>query len=343
MGKYGKVIGNISRTGIIAILLFIPVLNGNGQESGPLQWHTFWGATDLHWPDEGRAVAAEGGSVYIAGHSYGSWVGATNPDGSPITILRNKVSEGNRDGVVMKASQEGLLEWVTFLGGWHDDESCLDIAVVPAGDFQGIYACGFSGVWSDPYEINDPVSNIIHQHYTSGGQDAFVIRMDLDGNIQWLTFLGGSGQDIANSMTIDDTSGEICITGYSGRPWVDDDYQNEPINPFSEDWQDDAFVAKLDANGNYYWHTFLGGTEGNGKGDYGSGIDFDPAGNIYVGGHSTGTWGTPLGGFYHQGGARLPLLGCLHGRSRSRMGRQTQSQRMVMTERTKMRRCLPGK
>jgi hypothetical protein len=52
-------------------------------------------------------------------------------------------------------------------------------------------------------------------------------------------------------------------------------------------------VAKLNGNGVFQWHTFLGGTED----DMGNDLTVDGNGNIYVTGYSASTWGEPFNEF----------------------------------------------
>jgi len=258
----------------------------NAQEAPPLTWHTFCGTAN-EWPEEkGKAIAYAGDNLYIAGFSTDTW------DVYPAIINRPYTINGGRDGYVAKMSLDGNVEWLTYLGGAGGEE-CQDI--VAGAD--GIYVCGYSGTWQN----NLPP--IIHNHYAGGvGPDAYVAKLSFEGVIEWLTFLGGSYEDYANGITLDENKGFLYVSGHSRLPWTVDDYQNNIINQHSDPSAYDAFAVKLDLDGDYVWHTFMGGSNGNGKGDYGSEIDVDASGNVYVGGSSTGTWGTPLTGFDHNGG-----------------------------------------
>ncbi len=100
----------------------------------------------------------------------------------------------------------------------------------------------------------------------------------------WNTFLGGNGDDIANSINVD-SNGNIFVLGTSQESW------GTPVNPFGG--SKDAFLAEFDAGGVLHWQTFLGGS-GN---DSGRGISFDGSGNIYIAGNSTSSWGSPLQSF----------------------------------------------
>ncbi len=97
----------------------------------------------------------------------------------------------------------------------------------------------------------------------------------------WHTYMGSAGDDYSNSVTLD-ASGNIYLAGWSAATW------GTPINPHSGGW--DVFVAKLNSSGVLLWNTFLG-SAGD---DQGYGVDVDTSGNIYVGGYSNATWGTPV-------------------------------------------------
>lgn len=52
----------------------------------------------------------------------------------------------------------------------------------------------------------------------SGDYDAFVAKLDPSGSILWSTFLGGSGSDTTQGMTVDFV-GNVYVTGLSSAGW----------------------------------------------------------------------------------------------------------------------------
>ncbi|MCK4360004.1 MAG: SBBP repeat-containing protein [Candidatus Cloacimonetes bacterium] len=112
---------------------------------------------------------------------------------------------------------------------------------------------------------------------SSGYLDIFVAKMDEDGNWLWATRAGGGSWDwdCGCGITIDDAGNSYVTGGFNG---------TASFGSFSitSGGDDDIFVAKMDANGNWQWATRAGGTYI----DFGYGITIDNAGNSYV----TGTF-----------------------------------------------------
>jgi len=81
----------------------------------------------------------------------------------------------------------------------------------------------------------------------SGNSDIFVARLNTNGELQWNTFLGGSGHDYGVANTFDGT-GNIYVTGYTGSTW------GNSINPYN---LGGTFVARLmeteHCNGTLSW------------------------------------------------------------------------------------------
>ncbi|MFL6521472.1 MAG: hypothetical protein ACJ8NS_14725 [Chthoniobacterales bacterium] len=178
------------------------------------------------------------------------------------------------------------LTWNTFLGGAGTDEA-FGLALDAMGN---VYVGGYStATWGAPLQP------------FSGSVDAFVAKLDSSGNLVWNTFLGGGGVDEIYGLAADAT-GNISVTGYSTATW------GSPVLAFGGGTA--TFVAKLDPTGTLIWNTFLGGGFSIGRA-----VALDATGNVYLTGHSGGTWGSPIrafiGGPYDAFAAKLDSNGNL--------------------------------
>lgn len=97
----------------------------------------------------------------------------------------------------------------------------------------------------------------------------------------WATRLGGTavapGDDLELAGIATDASGNIYVTGRT----YSDNFRGGSNNASANNSHKggfDAFVAKLTADGELTWTTFLGGSDD----DYGTGIAIDGAGSVYV-------------------------------------------------------------
>ncbi len=225
-------------------------------------WHTFLGGDKL---DQASGIALDAsGSIFVTGRSCSTWGSPLHPFGG-----------GFEDAFLARLNADGTQAWHTFLGG-NCQEEASDIALDINGN---IYMTGYSICgWGDP--LNP---------FGGGANDALIAKFNPDGMRQWHTFLGGDGVDSSYGITVDG-SGSIFATGWSGSSW------GNPLNPFATGTEEetDAFVIKLNGEGELQWNTFLGGTGGEDRGDLGRAISTDASGNILVVGWSGATWGSPL-------------------------------------------------
>ncbi len=107
--------------------------------------------------------------------------------------------------------------------------------------------------------------------------DAFVSKLDSSGNFIYAKQLGGSNSyDVPQGIFVD-RSRNVYTTGSFNNPGDFDpgpsSYSLIPIGV-------DAYISKLDANGNFAWAKQLGGSSS----DAGYGIGVDTLGNVYTGG-----------------------------------------------------------
>jgi hypothetical protein len=265
-----------------------------------ITWNTQMGSATT---DEGRAIAVDdAGNVYVAGTSDSNW-------GSPITS-----HAGGEDAFVAKLNSKGVLQWNTFIGAASTDNGNA-LALDHSGN---IYVAGITNIilafaakldnngtllWKTPlgsranFDYAQAIavadSGNVYVAGTSradwglpvdsykGGSEAFAAKLNNDGAIQWNTFMGSPNTDAGNAIALDNSE-NAYVTGASIQSW------GEPVNPFGDGF--DAFVVKLNASGVRQWNTFTGG-----GGTSGIGIAVDSrSGNIYIGGASSSSWGTPI-------------------------------------------------
>lgn len=105
----------------------------------------------------------------------------------------------------------------------------------------------------------------------------------IDPVISWHTFMGSGSADWGYAMAVD-MSGNVYVAGRSDATW------GTPVNPFTPGSGFDAFVAKLNSSGVLQWNTFMGSPSY----DSARSIAVDKNGNVYVGGPSISTWGSPI-------------------------------------------------
>jgi hypothetical protein len=227
---------------------FAAKLNNNGA----LQWNTFLGSSD---DETGFSIAVDStNNVYVAGVSDGVW-------GSPV----NGYNGGN-DAFATKLNSSGVALWHTFLGSSGDD-SGYSIAVDTAGN---VYVAGYSETgWGAP----------VNPH--AGGFDAFTVKLNSNGVLQWNTFLGGGSEDVGEAIAVSGV-GDIYVSGYSESTW------GAPVSSYVGGF--DAFTAKLNSAGAIQWHFFSGSVFD----DSADGIATDGSGNIFITGSSDAGWGTAI-------------------------------------------------
>ncbi|UKN01010.1 gliding motility-associated C-terminal domain-containing protein [Paracrocinitomix mangrovi] len=153
--------------------------------------------------------------------------------------------------------------WLRSIGD-NDNEEVRDATFDSNGDY--VMTGFFTGT------LNTGVGTLT----TSGNTDIFIIKTNDAGNPIWAVQAGGSGVDRANGIA-SDAAGNTYITGY---------FQSSAtfgsITVSGQGWE--AYVAKIDPNGNFVWVSTMGGSNG----DIGYGIDVDNSGNVFCVGEFTG-------------------------------------------------------
>lgn len=175
-------------------------------------------------------------------------------------------------------------EWHTFYGSGSEDLSNC-IAMDGSGN---LYVTGWSAAtWRGPNN-EDP----LHDH--SGDKDIVVLKLNRSGVYQWHTFLGSTNIDVGKGIAVD-SWGNVYVTGFSEATRYGPSGQ-QPLHAHNGNY--DIVVLKLNADGQYQWHTFYGSTQAApwNESDDGNNIAVDAQhNNVYVVGQSWATWNGPSG------------------------------------------------
>ena len=117
---------------------------------------------------------------------------------------------------------------------------------------------------------------------SAGGYEVFISKLDASGNFIWAKSIGGAGNEVGYSIVLDAT-GSVYTTGYfSGTVDFNPGAGTFSLTSVSND---DIFISKLDASGNFIWAKSIGGAGY----DYGISVVLDVSGNVYTSGYFFGT------------------------------------------------------
>jgi hypothetical protein len=171
------------------------------------------------------------------------------------------------------SSQAQPLEWGGRFGGIGEDV-VRKLYVDPAGNS---YTTGYFTDNAD-FDITSG-----QQMATSNGFfDVFVQKTGPDGNLAWVKSFGSMSPEYGTGITAD-AQGNVYVTGV-----FDTDTDFDPgtgTHILSSNGQQDIFLVKLDAAGNFSW----AGNVGGGAYDESTSVGVDGAGNIYLSGYFNDT------------------------------------------------------
>ena len=181
-------------------------------------------------------------------------------------------------------SQATTFEWAKSIGGQNFDDANSIVL-----DLQGnVYITGrfqkFVGTQVD-FDPGIGVYNIA----AIGQYDAFVVKLDANGQFLWAKNFGGSGAAVTGNGITVDSNGNVYTTGtfsYSidFDPSSSTDFILTAINQFGNA-ATDMFISKLDSNGNFVWAKRIGSQFF----ETGVAITNDSNNNLYISGKFAGT------------------------------------------------------
>ncbi len=169
----------------------------------------------------------------------------------------------NQDLWMVKLDNTGNILWQRCQGGNYG-EKANDILLTQDG---GFIIAGMSASSDMPG--------------THGGTDAWVIRMDVTGTVQWQRLLGGSGSDQAQRIQSTPDGGYI-VAGYTS---------SADGNICNNKGAEDFWIVKLTSGGSIQWQKTYGGSDM----DILSAIHLTPEGGYLVTGYTRSNDGDVTG------------------------------------------------
>jgi len=200
-----------------------------------------------------------GGPVGDWGHS----IIQTSDGGYAITGYTESFGAGEKDIYVVKLDANGNLQWTKTIGGENDDKGYSLIQTSDGGYAIAGYTSSFGAGRDDIYvvkldakgnlqwtktigrEYRDRGSSLIQtsdggyaiagytESFGAGWNDVYVVKLDVNGNLQWSKTIGGKNNDWGRSL-IQTSDGGYAIAGYT--------------YSFGAG-ESDVYVVKLDKNG----------------------------------------------------------------------------------------------
>ncbi len=201
-----------------------------GQQPPKIEWQKCYGGSFNEVAS--KIIQTHDGNFVIAGYTL-------SDDGFVSGFHGASGDPGANDAWVINIDPDGRILWQKCLGGTASDFiSC----VIETSD--GGYAVAGSTSSND--------GDVSGNH---GGIDAWVVKLDIDGNIQWQKCLGGSGNDAASCITESKDEGRgFLIAGWT--------FSNDGdvSGKHSTSKTSDLWVVKLSQSGTIEWQKCFGGS-----------------------------------------------------------------------------------
>lgn len=272
--------GNVFTTGRFQGIVDFDPSEGKMEIESNGSWDTFVQKLDT----DGNFVWAKtfGGSTFEIGYSiaadadgnvYTTGVFDNTTDLDPSEEVSSFTSIGLYDSYIQKLDEDGNFIWAKTFGGISSDVATyiqLDANgnIIIAGRYDG----------TADFDPTDGIFNLT----AVGSVDAFVMKLDSDGEFVWANSIGGGSFDQSTAVNVDN-NGHVYTTGTFNET-VDFDPSDGTSNLTSKGGED-VFVQKLDAGGNFVWVIAFGGETA----DNSRAIGLDDSDNVYTSGYFDGT------------------------------------------------------
>ncbi len=217
--------------------------------AGALMWSTYYGGAGT---DDGEAMACDNaGHIYITGGTQ-SAAGISTPGAYQVHLAGGMHS----DAYLSKFDTMGNLVWGTYFGG-PEYEGGSGVKVAPGGDVYLVGGTNSATGVATPGAFQE----VFGSSPMSDTADAFLAKFTSSGALLWSTYYGGSGDDYAGALSLDNT-GNVYIAGATSSTnniATASAYQTTLLGGTSLSL--DGFVAKFTPSGGRLWGTYFGGED----------------------------------------------------------------------------------
>ncbi|MCC6816750.1 MAG: SBBP repeat-containing protein [Saprospiraceae bacterium] len=257
--REGMDLTNLSPGLILTSLAFNDIFILKFNHRGILLW-----GTSLHGSldDVPKSMHCDSkGNIYVTGYFQGS-LSHQNKDSTIIELN----SRGGDDVFILRMSPEGEMNWIKSMGGRLDDQG-KGIALDKNDDLVVF------GNFNDTIDIDPGPSRLLLNE--KGLLDAFMIKLNDQGEMIWASHFHGVDEFLASSLVIN-SKNEIITTGYFRMeadfdPGINVYKLSTPLSG------GDSYILNLKSDGSFNWAKQLGGDHH----ETGLGIALDKEGNIY--------------------------------------------------------------
>ncbi len=201
-------------------------------------WSTYFGGGGMDSFDD---MMVYNGYLYCVGHTWST---------SGVTHNANQSElNGAGDGLISVFTTSGDVEYSSYFG-----ENGVDyIQAIDVDVEQNIFISGQTASTSSLATAEAYWPSI------SGGDDAFVAKLNAEYDVMWCTYFGGSNNENGLGLALDDDN-NIWVAG----PTQSDDLTTTS-NTLQQDYvdeygEDDCYLLQLNNDGEMIWSTYLVGT-----------------------------------------------------------------------------------
>jgi len=219
------------------------------KENGSVEWEKAYGRKE---DDGGNAVVAtpDGGAIVAGSSGDGTWILRLDSNGSVRWQRLYKSRYGCEPMAVALAPNGDII--VAGIAAGFEAEYGWVLRLDENGRvlWSKLYAIGRGNCWFTSVVVA-PNGDIITVGGTQslGSDDAWVLRLDQDGSIKWGKVYGGEYSDGASAVAVG-YNGDIIVVGAFST--------NRSVG------STDAWVFRLDSEGNVEWQRLYGGTMADG-------------------------------------------------------------------------------